>query len=513
MINYREIIRLKSLNFSNLAIANSLCCSRNTVSEVLRRSETHGISWPIPDALTNRDIERLFYPERGNNEGRKLPDYEYIYNELAKPGVTLTLLWAEYCAKCEAEHTIPYQHTQFNEKYHAYAASKKATLRIKRKPGEVMEVDWVGDTFKVWDSSAGCELSAYIFVASLPCSLYSYAEAFPDMKSNHWIEAHIHAYTFFGGVTRILIPDNLKTGVIKNTRTELVLNRSYHEMAEHYGTAIIPARPVKPKDKPSAEGTVGVIETWILAALRNRKFFSFEELNYAIRGKLDEFNAKPFQKKKGSRLSAFLEEEKDFLMPLPASPYETAVWSTATIQPDYLITVGDCKYSVPYEFIGKKVDIRATENCIEVFYHNNRVASHMRRTYSSDPVYIPEHMPQNHRKFLEYNAEHFLKWSETIGMSTLIVVKTFLTMYKVEQQGYKPCASLMRLADRYSAERLDCACAKALSYTPNPSLKNISTILKNGQDKVSVPAVKPSSESTKYGITRGASYFKGGEQQ
>lgn len=298
----------------------------------------------------------------------KLPDYEYVYNELAKPGVTLSLLWAEYCAKCEAEHTIPYQHSQFNEKYHAYAASKKAALRIKRKPGETMEVDWAGNSINIYDAANCINIPAYIFVAVPPCSLFAYAEAFPDMKSNHWIEAHIHAYSFFGGVTRILVPDNLKTGVIKNTRTKLILNRSYQETAEHYGTAIIPVRPVRPKDKPNAEGTVRALETWILASLRNRIFFAFEELNKAIREKLEEFNTKPFQKKKGSRLTAFIEEEKDFLMPLPASPYETAVWSTAAIQSDYLMTVGNCKYSVPYEFIGKKVDFRTTENSIEVFY-------------------------------------------------------------------------------------------------------------------------------------------------
>ena len=515
MIEYREIIRLKNLKFSNVAIANSLCCSRNTVSEVLKLAESHSLEWPIPETLTNKDIEQLFYPGRGTNEGRRLPDYEYIYNELAKPGVTLSLLWAEYCAKCEAEHTIPYQHTQFNEKYHAYAASKKATLRIKRKPGETMEVDWIGDTLKVYDSANCCEIQAYIFVAVLPCSLYGYVEAFPDMKSNHWIEAHVHAYSFFGGVTRILVPDNLKTGVIKNTRTELILNRSYHEMAEHYGTAIIPARPVKPKDKPNAEGTVKVLETWILAALRNRKFFTFQELNKAIHKKLEEFNAKPFQKKQGSRLSAFLEEERDFLMPLPASPYETAVWSTATIQPDYLITVGNCKYSVPYEFIGKKVDIRAAENSIEVFYHGDRIASHVRKMYAPEPIYLPEHMPENHRKFLEYNTESFLDWGKSMGHSTHLVIKHILFMHKVEQQGYKSCASLMKLADRYGTDRLENACAKALSYTPSPSLKNISTILKNGQDKVvltSESARVSNKESLKYGITRGASYYKGGDR-
>ncbi|MCK9331455.1 MAG: IS21 family transposase [Bacilli bacterium] len=511
MINYREIIRLKSLDYSNTSVANSCGSSRNTVAEVWKLAQDKELGWPIPEALSDKDIEQLLYPDRGVNESRKLPDFEYIYNELARPGVTLSLLWAEYCAQCSAENTIPYQHTQFNEKYHAYAASKKATLRIKRKPGELMEVDWAGDTLSVFDEATNAPIKAYVFVACLPCSLYSYAEAFPDMKSNHWIDAHAHAYSYFCGVTRILVPDNLKVGVIKNTRTELVLNRSYHEMAEHYGTAIIPARPVAPKDKPNAEGTVRVIETWILAALRNRTFFSFEELNLAICEKLQEFNQKPFQKKEGSRLTAFEEEEKGFLMPLPAFPYETAIWSKATIQPDYLITVDNCKYSVPYEFIGKEVDVRTTEKSIEVFFHNNRIASHVHRAYSPDPIYIPEHMPVKHRKYLAYNTESFLEWGESVSTSTLLVIKHFLSMHKVEQQGYKTCASLMKLADSYSMERLDKACEKALSYTPNPSLKNISTILKNGQDKVSVPT-SLSNPGASQGITRGAVYFKGGNR-
>ncbi len=511
MVNYREIIRLKSLGYSNVSVASSCGSSRNTIAEVWKLAQDKDLGWPIPGTLTNNEIGQLLYPGRGVNEGRKFPDFEYVHNELAKPGVTLSLLWAEYCAQCAEEHTIPYQHTQFNEKYHAYAVTKKATLRIKRKPGELMEVDWAGSTLEIYDEINGEPMKAYIFVACLPCSLYSYAEAFLNMKSNHWIEAHVHAYDFFEGVTRILVPDNLKTGVIKNTRTELVLNRSYHEMAEHYGTAIIPARPISPKDKPSAEGTVGVIETWILAALRNRKFFSLGELNRAIQGKLKEFNERPFQKKKGSRLSAFEEEEKPFLMPLPASSYETAVWSKATIQPDYLITVGDCKYSVPYEFIGKEIEIRATEKSIEVFFHSNRIASHTRRTYSPDPVYVPEHMPENHRKYLAYNGEYFLDWAEDVGPAVLLVTKNFLYMHKVEQQGYKTCVSLMKLADRYSMERLEKACEKALGYTPSPSLKNISTILKNGQDKVKA-ANSPINTGASRGITRGASYFKGGER-
>ncbi len=512
MVNYRKIIELKDADYSNSAIAVNVGSSRNTVAAVINLAQEHNLKWPLPEDLSNYQIEKIFYPERGNNEGRKMPDFEYIFKELAKPGVNLNLLWSEYCIKCEQEHTIPYQRTQFCDKYRKYALTTKATLRIKHKPGEVLEVDWVGDTIPVMDIVSGTEIPAYVFVATLNCSLYSYVEAFPDMKSHTWIEAHIHAYNFFGGSTRILVPDNLKTGVIKNTRDELILNRSYHEMADHYGTAIIPARPLKPKDKPSAEGTVKVVETWILAALRNRKFFSFDELNYAIREKLTEFNSRNFQKKNGSRLSAFLEEEKEYLIPLPCEPYETAVWSSAKVQPDYLITVGECKYSVPYEYIGKKVDIRATEHCVEVFYQSNRIASHVRRRYEKDPVYMPEHMPENHRKFLEYNSENFIKWAEDIGTCTLLVVKTFLTMHKEEKQGYKSCVSLMKLADRYSTLRLENACAKALSYTPNPSLKNITTILKNGQDSVKDEKPETSKGSSRFGITRGSAYYNGGEK-
>lgn len=512
MVNYREIIRLKSQNYSNQSVANSCGSSRNTVAQVWMLVQTHDLTWPIPEELTNEDLGQILYPGRGINGGRRLPNFEYMHNELAKPGVTLSLLWAEYCEECAREQTIPYQHSQYYDKYRAYAMSKKATLRIKRKPGELLEVDWVGDTLSVHDVALGKSIPAYVFIASLACSGYSYSEAFPDMKQGNWITAHVHAFSHFGGTTRILVPDNLKTGIIKNSRNELIINRSYHEMAEYYQTAIIPARPSKPRDKPSVEGNVKTVETWIMAALRNRKFFTFSELNDAIREKLDKFNAKDFQKKNGSRLSAFEEEEKSYLIPLPASPYETAVWSTATIQPDYLISVEDCKYSVPYEFIGKEVDIRTSDRAIEVFYRNRRITSHMKVAYADDPIYLPEHMPEKHRKYLQYNSESFLEWSQIVGTFTHTVVKYFLSMHKVEERGYRSCTSIMKLADRYSTQRLEAACEKALSYTDKPSLKNITTILKNGQDKV-IPEAINSGASAEYGITRGASYFKGGDQK
>ncbi len=511
MVNYREILRLRSLDYSQRQVAVSVKCSRNTISEVYRLADEKGLSWPLSFEWSNTNLQHLLYPGKSSEAGRKMPDLAYLHKELAKSGVTMTLLWSEYCEQCKAEKRIPYQYTQFCDYYRSYAMKTKATMRIKRKPGELLEVDWAGTLLSIHDDLTGESIPAYIFVACLPCSLYSYAEAFPSMVMEHWINAHIHAYQFFGGVTRIVIPDNLKTAVIKHGRTEVLLNRVYLEMAEHYNTAVIPARPASPKDKPSAEGTVGVISTWIIAALRNEKFFSFADLNSAIQTKLLEFNTKPFQKKNGSRLSAFEEEERSFLQPLPASPYEMAVWSTAKIQPDYLITVEKNKYSVPFEFIGHEVDIRSTSKTIEVFFQNNRIASHVRRYEIGDPEIVPAHMPENHRKYLTWNQDTFLEWAEAVGKSTLIVMKSFLSSTKVEQLSYKTCGSLMKLADRYSVKRIEDACTRVLSYTPAPSLKNIQAILKTGQDKVNPQKDRDTPKpSGNYGFTRGADYFGGG---
>ncbi len=512
MVNYREILRLKSKNLSNSKVAASVHSSRDTVSEVWGLVQQKGLSWPLSPDLTDIQIRDILYPKRIAEKGRKMPDYAYIHREMAKPGVNLTLLWSEYCEQCQNEKTIPYQYTQFCDHYKAFVYKTKATMRIKHKPGELLEVDWAGNTLFVIDAITGENLKAYVFVATLPCSLYSYAEAFPSMVSESWITAHIHMYQFFGGVTRILVPDNLKTGVLSHSRTEVVLNKVYQEMAEHYGTAVIPARPAAPKDKPNVEGTVGVISTWIIAALRNRTFFSFEELNLAIKEKLTEFNEKPFQKKNGSRFSAFEDEEKPYLLPLPASTYEIAVWATATIQADYLITVDKIKYSVPFEFIGKGVNIRYTGKTIEVFFHNNRIASHIRRYGICDPVVLPEHMPANHRQYLAWNSKTFLDWASGIGHSTETVMKVVLSTYKVEKQAYPSCNSLMKLADRYSVARIEDACSRALAYTPSPSIKSIKTILKTGQDRVKPDRADHNPKPRgRYGFTRGVAYFGGDE--
>jgi transposase len=437
-----------------------------------------------------------------------MPDVEYIHKEMAKSGVTLSLLWNEYCESCRINKEIPFMYTQFCRYYREYANVTKATMHIDHKPGEKLEVDWAGQKAAIIDSDTGKLIDAYIFVAVLSCSQYAYVEAFTSQNQENWIIAHVNAYSFFGGATRILVPDNLKTGVERVSWYTPVINKVYHEMSEHYGTAVIPARVRKPKDKPNAEGAVGVISTWIIAALRRQEFFSLRELNEAIREKLHEFNSKPFQKKPGSRLSTFLEDEKHALLPLPAAPYELATWKIATVQFNYHICVDKMNYSVPYEYIKHKVDVRITRNVIEVFFNNHRICSHS-KLHGREGQYstIVEHMPEDHKKYLLWNSERFISWAKSVGLNTTIAVKSILSRHKIEQQGYKSCMALLKLADKYAVNRLEAACEKALSYTPSPSYKSIETILKTGQDKVVKEEPIKTNDSASLGFTRGADYY------
>jgi transposase len=513
MTKYREILRLKGMGLSQRSIASSCQCSRNTVSEVLNRASMLELAWPLADDVTEADLQYLLFPERTQTTTRKIPDCEHIHRELARSGVTLSLLWSEYCESCRLSHEIPLQYTQYCNYYRKFAATTKATMHIQRKPGEQMEVDWAGQTAMLVDSETGELIPVYIFVCALSCSQYAYVEGFLSQNQESWIAAHNNASAHFGGVTKILVPDNLKTGVEQSSWYTPVINKTYHEMAEHYGTAVVPARVRKPKDKPSAEGTVGNISTWILAAIRNQTFFSLTELNAAIAEKLDTFNRRPFQKKPGSRLSTFLDEEKHTLLPLPVSLYECALWKVATVQFNYHIAVDKMHYSVPYEYIKHKVDVRVTKGTIEVFYNHHRICSHP-RLYGRSGQYhtMSDHMPDKHKQYVEWNTERFISWAKQVGPYTTVAVQAILAGYRVEQQGYKACMGVLKLADRYSLIRLEAACEKALSYTPNPSYKHISTILKSGQDTISTESLPKEIQSTsnsaqQHGFTRGAAYY------
>lgn len=497
---------------SQRSIASSCGCSRNTVSDVITRAEQQVNSWPLSEDISDGDLRGFLFPEKSTVQEHRMPDYEYVHRELAKKGVTLTLLWEEYCQQCHQSGDTPYMYTQFCFHYRKYANTTKATLRIKRKPGELMEVDWAGQTAYLKDHITGEKIPAYIFVATLPCSQYTYVEAFLSQNLESWITAHIHAFQYFGGVASMIVPDNLKTGIDQSNYWDPKINRSYYEMAEHYGTAVVPARVRRPKDKPSVEGNVGIISTWIIAALRNQTFFSIHELNEAIHLKLKTFNQKPFQKKTGSRQTAFLEEEKFALLPLPTKPYELATWKKAIVPLDYHIIVDKKHYSIPYEYVKHEVDIRITSNIIEIFFNHTRVASHMRlkdtrETFST----IPEHMPENHRIYIEWDQQRIYKWADQVGEHTRKVMEGIFHTSKVERQAQKMCMGIIKLADRYSLNRLEEACTQALVYSTNPKLNSIKTILKHGKDKSfdSKTDQHKNNRSSSFGFTRGAAYFGG----
>ena len=509
MTNYREILRLSSLGILKQDIAKACQCSRNTVANVIKLATEKGLLWEAAAGLTNNELAGRLFSSCQKKPVYKIPDWEYVHREMAKSGVTLSLLWAEYCEQCRENGETPYKTTQFYQYYSEYIQKTKATMRIGHKPGEIMEVDWAGQTSFIRDTDSGQPLKAYIFVAALPYSGYTYVEAFLTQKQQSWIEAHVNAFTYFGGATRILVPDNLKTGITKHTRYEIVVNKTYQELAEHYRTAILPARVRSPKDKATVEGNVGIITTWIIAALRNQQFLSLWELNTAIRSKLAEFNAKPFQKKEGSRASVF-EEERAFLLPLPEHPYELAVWKIATVQFNYHVTVEHGNYSVPYEYIKHKVTVRLTKRLIEVFFAENRIASHP-RLYGRPGQYstYEEHMPKEHREYVAWNGERFLNWAGKIGTHTTAVVQLFLSRNQIEQQGYKSCIALLKLSDAYSALRLEQACKRALSFTERPSLKSIQIILKSGQDNLPPTEPVPQlQEISGRAFTRGKAYYQ-----
>ena len=512
MTKYREILRLRSLEFSERNIARSAGVSRNTVKKVLARADELDLEWPLDFGMTDSALEELMFPREKSATNKRMPDFDYIRKELMRNGVNKKLLWYEYMEECRQAGEEGLQYSQFCWYIQQDEQKRRATMHIPRKPGEQIEVDWAGDPAHIIDPDTGELTDAWIFVGVMTFSQYAFVEAFINERTDNWIKAHTDMYSFFGGVTPMLVPDNCTTAVNHEQSTWYTpsLNKTYYEMAEHYNVAILPARVRKPKDKPNVEGSVGVVSTWITAALRNGQFFSLAELNAAIKEKLEAYNARKFQKKECSRLSLFLGEEKPLLAPLPATPFEIAEWKLATVQFNYHISVDKMYYSVPYQYIKNKVDVRVTSTTIEVFYNHERIASH-RRIYGRPGQYstVTEHMPDDHQKYLEWNGDRFRKWADSIGINTSKAVDAILTSGRVEQQSYRSCMGLLKLADKYSPAQLEKACEKALSYTGKPSyksIKNLLIVMKGSPDDVQPE--EPGNEAPR-GITRGARYYGG----
>lgn len=501
MRKIKEVLRLKSAGLKNRQIAKSVNVARSTVAEYLRRAEAAAVVWPVPDEIDNAALENLLFPidRTPKNIGLR-PDFGYIHTELKKKGVTLQLLWDEYAA----DHPGGYRYSQFCNLYRTFQGKLNLSMRQVHKAGEKMFVDFAGKTMPVIDPDTGEIRDAQIFVAVLGASSYTYVEAVWSQNLENWVSAHSNAFEFFGGVATLTIPDNLKSGVTKPCRYEPDINPTYQDMAEHYGTAVIPARVKKPKDKAKAEVGVQVVTRWILARLRKRTFFSLAELNAAISELLTWANDKKFAKLDGSRKSLFQSLDKPSLKPLPASRYEFAQFKKAVVSIDYHIEVDRHYYSVPYQLVKETVDVRATVSTVEVLFKGKRVASHAKSYLSGRHTTILEHMPKAHREYLDWSPSRIIDWAASIGPNCAGLAGAILESRQHPAQGFRSAMGIIRLSKAYPKERLETACrrawqARALSYT------SVSLMLKNNLE--GAPAEGPRQLAIDHQNIRGADYY------
>ena len=477
-----EVLRLKwECGLSNRAIARSCSISHSTVAEYLRRAQEAGVSWPLAPDLGEDTLFELLFPKAPQSSSRVIPcpDWSLIHTELRKKSVTLRLLWVEY----REAHPDGYGYSQFCALYSQWAKRLKPSMRLSHKGGERVFVDYAGQTVPIIDPQTGEIHQAQIFIGVLGASNYTYAEAQGSQKLPNWIGAHVRMFAFLGGVPEIVVPDNLKAGVKHPCRYEPDLNPTYQDLAQHYGTAVIPTRVRKPKDKAKAEVGVQVVERWILARLRNHTFFSLAALNHAICELLAELNTRLMEHLGRSRRQLFEMLDQPALKPLPELAYEFAIWKKARVNIDYHIVFDKHYYSVSHTLIHEEVYVRATQSTVEIFFNNRRVASHRRTNAPGRHTTISEHMPPAHQKYLDWSPERFTRWAQTIGPHTVQVVQALLDSRKHPQQAYRSCLGLLSLGSRYGEERLEAACRRALPAGIH-SYKGVKNILAAKLDQV-----------------------------
>jgi len=501
----KEVLRLKwSCGLGRRAIAKSCGIAKSTVIEYLRRAKKAGLSWPLPADMDDSALEHLLFPPVIVSESpRPLPVWEDVHRELSRKSVTLTLLWDEY----KAQYPDGYQYSQFCDLYRAYAKKLDISMRQVHHAGEKLFVDYCGQTVPVIDKSTGEVHECQIFVAVLGASNFAYAEATYTQGLPDWIGSHVRALEFIDGVPELFVPDNLLSGITKACRYEPGVNRTYQELAVHYGAAVIPARVRKPKDKAKVEAGVQLVERWILAALRNRTFFSLTELNAAIRQLLDKLNNRPFKKLPGSRMSRFLEIDKPALRPLPAVPFEYAEWRIKK-RPgiDYHIEVDDHYYSVPYQLRNEYLDVRLTESVVEAFFRSKRVASHVRSYAKGRYTTVADHMPKAHRDYAEWTPERVIRWAKEAGTSTADLVTAILAKNLHPQQGFRSALGIITLARKFGKDRVETACKRALAIG-GLSYKSVKSILETGLDKKPLPEPRSASQAITHNNIRGREYY------
>ena len=507
MRKIREVLRLRWENrCSSRQIAGSCGISRSTVEDYLHRAVRAGLSWPLTPELDDTALEILLFPSSSPVllalEKRHYPSLEELHRELARPNMTLKLLWEEY----KQAHPDGYGYCQFCLLYRRWAGKLDVTMHQHHRAGEKMFVDYAGETMPVIDPRTGEIREASIFVASLGASSYTYAEASFSQDLPSWISAHVRAFRFFAGVPEILVPDNLWSGVTHPCRYEPDINKTYLDMAQHYGIAVIPARVHKPRDKAKVEVAVQIVQRWIVAALRNHTFFSLAELNRSIAERLQDLNNRPLQQMKVSRRELYQTLDKPALKALPSSPYEYAQWSTAGVNIDYHIVVDSHFYSVPYQLAKERVEVRLTDSMVEVLFKNRRVAAHPRSREKGRYTTLLEHMPKAHQKYLEWSPSRITRWAEQNGPQTKQLVTLILESKPHPEQGYRSCLGIIRLAKTYSPERLEAACARAVQVGAR-SYKSVKSILSNGLDQSTLPGLSCQATSIQHENVRGKGYF------
>jgi transposase len=481
MRKIKEVLRLRAQGYSDREIARSVNASRTTVRRIRARADTAGLGWPLPEDLTESALEALLYPPSPPPPlgPRPLPEWKTVHAELHRKGVTLQLLWLEY----KAVHPDGYQYSRFCELYHAWKDTLDPVLRQEYKAGEKIFVDYAGQTVPVVDPETGEIRQAQIFVGVLGASNFTFAEATWTQSLPDWTASHVRMFVYFGGVSELLVPDNLGSGVSKACRYEPDANPTYQELANHYGTAVLPTRTASPRDKAKVETGVQIAERWILAPLRNHIFFSLAELNAEIARLLEALNNRPFQKLDGTRRSLFESLDGPALKPLPATRYEYAEWKKAGVNIDYHVAVENHFYSVPYRLLRQQVEVRLTASTVEILHDGHRVAAHARSRRKGGFTTDPSHRPKAHQEHLEWTPSRMIRWAQETGPHTAALVTRIIENKPHPEQGYRPCLGILRLGDRYSPERLEAACHRALT-TGTVSYRSVKSILEHGLDRL-----------------------------
>ena len=489
MRNIREVLRLHlGQGLPQRVIAQSLRLGLGTVNGYVGRARRAKLRWPLPAGLDDDRLEALLFPPLPEvpTDQRPIPDWGQVHRELRRADVPMALLWEEY----RAGAPDGFGYSWFCDLYREWVGRLKPTLRQVHPAGERMFVDFAGRTMEVADGAGGNIRRAEIFVAVLGASSFTYARATWSQSVPDWIGAHVAAFEYFGGVARQVVSDNLKAGVTRACFHDPSVNRTYADMAAHYGTAIVPARPYKPRDKAKVEVGVQVVQRWILARLRHRTFFSLAELNSAIAALVEQLNDRPMRGWGTTRRALFDQFDRHALSKLPTAAYEYADWRRCRVGLDYHVEVDRGFYSVPHQLLRQEVEVRLTTGTVEVFHRGKRVASHVRGVARHRPSTVIEHMPSAHRRYRDWTHERIRAEAARVGDDTATLADLILRSRPHPEQGFRACIGILGLAGRYGAERVDAACARALVLGTR-SYTSVATILKNRQDQVTKPADPP----------------------